>query len=186
VNVVDADFAQVACSVEGSSIGTSTDPKFQADVDLHGFPDGPITTSCTAMDLAGNSTTQAATVTLRRWTETLRPRVLRLAATSGRVTMLVEGPDLGLLLPIEAHALALLVPGGGQVPADATGSGDSDDGSGRQLTLKFDRGLLAAALRSGIAAGAIDPTRPVTIQLVSGTRPIGSDQIRLMVERDRG
>ncbi|MBI4953714.1 MAG: hypothetical protein HY908_16940 [Myxococcales bacterium] len=185
VAIEDPSFASVECFVDGVSLGVSTNPTFNRVVDLSGTPSGPVLVLCAVTDLASNVGTEVAHVTLDAWTEEVSPRTLNLRSAGGAnsVTFTVEGPNVGLLLAAGAPPLALLVPGGTPVYATAhLGSaqvGDADRDGVPDLTLKFDRQALIAAIRAGIGTGAIDPAVPVQVSLYAGARPVGADSLRV-------
>ena len=191
VAVTDPDFASVECFVDGVSLGVTSAPAFTQTVSLHASLDGPIAIVCTATDRVGNRGTESATIRLDRWHERLNPEVLNLRSAGRHVTMRVWGPDVELLLPLATNGLSLGVPGGTPVPAIAgrpcwEGDRDEDDRdcSGRELdrtrvVIEFDRAAFAASVRAAIAAGHVDPARPVPVTLYAGGREIGEDTIRV-------
>jgi hypothetical protein len=183
-HVVDASFDQVECFVDGTSLGVSHDPDFTTTVSLAGRSDGALVVSCTALDLAGNVGTQAATVQVKRWREALQPSLLSLGSQGcgSSVIMLVAGPDVAMLLPAQALGLKLLVPGGAPVPVTrSVGWHGLLDGDGLlPVALEFDRCALTAAIRAGIASGLVDPKAPVPAKLFAGSREIGGDRIRVV------
>ena len=84
--------------------------------------------------------------------------------------------------------LALVVPGGAPVPVqDFTSAGNGEDAheSDFDLTLNFDRPSLVASIKAGIAAGQIDPAKPLLVNLVSGTHVISGERISLAHSDDR-
>ena len=56
---------------------------------------------------------------------------------------------------------------------------DADDRELRRVLLKVSRPAFIASINAGIASGAIDPKKLVTVTLVSGNHVIGSDTIRV-------
>jgi hypothetical protein len=176
VNVVDAYFENVACSVDGVSLGSSTNPNFTQTVSTAGKLDGPIVVRCTLTDLAGNTSTRSVTATIKNWRETLVPETLNLKAGGKTVTLSVDGPTVSLLLPLDQHALALVVPGGSPA-ALVSGSSGRD---GNEVTLLFDRSQLEASIAAGIASHAIDPDAEVGVHLFAGTRDLGVATIRVV------
>lgn len=178
VNVTDPGFATVECFVGATSLGVSTDPHFSQTVVLTGRIDGPITVSCTATDLAGNSGTQSVTVMVRNWAVRLEPRSVSLRSRGAPVKAVVEGANVALLLPLPAEAFALSVPGGPPVPALEPASVTATR-DGTQVQLRFDRAALADALRAGVSAGVARPG-PVRVTLAVGGQVVGGDTIGIV------
>jgi hypothetical protein len=125
-------------------------------------------------------------VTVANLVVVLDPATVNLKSKGGAnsVTVVVEGANAGLLMPTEAHALALRVPGGSPVPAtsgwpgdDATADTDSDGIP--ELRIKFDRQALIAAIRAGIAANLIQADAPVPVSLLANGVAIGVYAIRI-------
>ena len=181
VNVVDDAFAGVECFVDGASLGASTSPTFSASINLLTKLDGPMVVRCTARDLAGNAGTETATVTIKNWTIAVQPNTLNLKSQGNDITLAVEGKNVALLLPVTDKALSIVVPGGSPVAVTAVRNGYQleSDGGIPEVELKFDRAALIASIKAGIAAGAIDPNQPVTVRFLSGSRPLGTDTIRV-------
>jgi hypothetical protein len=186
VNVTQNYFAYVDCFVDGVSVGHSTNPQFSTTVSLAGRLDGPVTTSCTACDLAGGCSTQTVTVLERNWAITVNPRTLNLRSksTDNAVTVIVEGANVSLLIPVSSRALTLRPVGGTAIPVQATfpGSqavGDSNKNRIPDVLLKFDRQAFINSINGGISATTIDPTKPLTVQLLSAGSVIGSDTITI-------
>ena len=123
---------------------------------------------------ADNTGVETANVTIRNWTVSVQPSSLKLGAGGGTVTLTVDGPNVGMLLPTETHALALVVPGGSPIPALPHPT------TTPKLVFKFDRASLVGAIRAGLATGAIDPAQPLVVWLYDGNRPLGSDAIRII------
>ena len=153
------------CSVDGVSLGITTNPSFMQVVSTNGKVDGAIVVSCTLRNLAGNTSTQSVTANIKNWTETLNPNTLNLKSKGGSVTLYVEGSNVSLLLPLNQHALSLVVAGGSPValsPANVTATDDYNHNGIPDLTLKFDRGLLEASISAGIASHAIESQSTLT------------------------
>lgn len=183
VSVDVPQFKQVECSVDGESLGVSTNPTFSQVVSTANKLDGPIVVSCTAQNRAGTPATESVTVTVKNWSLSLEPKTLNLKSNGNPVTLAMEGGTVGLLLPVRDRQLVLAVPGGSPVPLlrpDRDPDVRDSDGDGLpELSVQFDRAQLQASIRAGIASGAIDPARPVTVRLLSGSRELGSDAIRV-------
>jgi hypothetical protein len=181
VDLREADFSRVECFVGGSSLGSSTDPRFSASVDLRGRLDGALEVRCVAEDQAGNVGIETVTVQVRNWTLSLSPSSLNLRSAGAVVTLRVEGESVALLLPTASRDLSLRVPGAAAVPVlehpASEAVGDENGNGVPDLTLKLARKALAASLRAGIGAGAIDPAQPVTLELASGASVVGSDTV---------
>ncbi|MEW6747828.1 MAG: FG-GAP-like repeat-containing protein [Planctomycetota bacterium] len=152
------------------------------------WPDGPLNFSATAEDDAGNNTTATVTVTVDNIAVKVTPSALNLKS-KGKLSVFahLEGVSVGLLIPTEAFALELRVPGGNQVLAVAGFSGDDtpcdDDGDGvPELSVRFDRSELIASIKAGIAAGLIEPNSTVVVTLSAngGTTIVGSDSIKIV------
>jgi hypothetical protein len=181
VNVVDDAFESVECFVDGASLGRSTNPAFTASVDLLTKLDGPVVVSCSARDLAGNVGTESATIRVKNWKLELDPTTLNLKSEGNEVQLEIVGGNLDLLLPATDKALSLVVPGGSPAALVAKRGGyqiETSDGQ-RVLKLKFDRKALVASIKAGIAAGAIDASKPVNVRFMSASRDLGSVQLRV-------
>jgi hypothetical protein len=88
----------------------------------------------------------------------------------------VEGATVSILLPAAGEALSLGVPGGSPVPA-LTASFEGSDSN--EVVLTFDREAYVAAIRAGVASGAINPRKPFAVSLYAGAHQIGSDLVAL-------
>ena len=184
----DANLAAIEILVDGSSLGSSAAAPFIVDYDTTLRLDGAMTVTVVATDLAGNSSACSASVTVGNVEWFLTPRTLNLDSKGKlkSVTAHLEGESLALLLPTEANAIELLVPGGSSVPATVGFAGDDaladDDGDGvPELTVKFDRQLLIASIQAGIAAGVIEPRSRIPVTLVAGGGFVyGTDIIRII------
>jgi hypothetical protein len=183
VNVVEEHLAEVSCALDGGApLFTVGLGSYSQVVDLTGRLDGPHEIACTARDRSGNSATERAGFRVKNWIMRLVPRMFHLGAGAapGVVVMRVEGPGVRALAGY-AGKLALAVPGAALVPAVQlpfwNGLADLDRDGLRDLTLLFDRRALVAALRAGIAAGAVDPAQPVRVTLVADGREVGSDLV---------
>lgn len=174
--------------VDGVSLGSSTTSPFDVSFDTTSRLDGALLVSVIARDLAGNTSTCSASVTVDNIRFEIAPRVFNLNAKNSKapVTAGLEGVNVALLLPTEAHAIELRVPGGNPVPSTAGFPGDDatfdTDGDGLpQLLIKFDRQLLSSSLRAGIAAGLIQPGGNVVVTLVAeGGYEIGRETMRVI------
>ncbi|HET9450495.1 MAG TPA: Ig-like domain-containing protein, partial [Aggregicoccus sp.] len=178
VDVRESPLKQVECFVGGISLGSSSDPRFSASVDLSDRLDGALEVRCMAQDQAGNVGIETVTVQVRNWTLSLSPGTLNLRSKGGMVTLLVEGQNVELLLPTASRDLKLRVPGGAPVPVlehrVSEQVGDANDNGVPDVTLKLERSALVRSLVAGLVAGAIDPRRPVTFELTSGAHVLGS------------
>ena len=89
------------------------------------------------------------------------------------MTVHLRGANLATLQPYGSMNLTLVVAGGSPVPLSST----SNDATG--FNLKFDRQLLIASIKAGIASGAITPSKlkNLEVRLMAGTRLLGSDNI---------
>jgi len=173
--------------VDGVSRGISSSSPFGVSFDTRTRLDGAMSITVIARDLAGNTSTCTAAVTVDNVSIVIDPRTLNLKSKGkeNSVTGYLEGTSLSLLLPTEAHAIEVRVPGGNPVPSTAGFSGDDalsdSDGDGvPNLVVKFDRQRLIASIQAGIAGGFIQPDSNVTLTLVSqGSFVIGTDTIRI-------
>jgi hypothetical protein len=180
VSTADPYFSSVQCFVDGVSLGVSTSPSFQQSVDLLHRLDGTSTVRCVATDLAGNVGVQTATVTVKNWNSTLNPTSIYLTAAQTSTTVLfsVDGPadNMKLLLPWAPLGLTLVVPGGAPVPLSGTALPQQyPHGTRLNIVFYFDRAAFIASIKAGIASGAIDPTKPVNVQLMSRGVSLGHD-----------
>jgi hypothetical protein len=192
VDVVDVDFAQVECFVDGVSLGASSSATFSATVPLAGRLDGSLQVDCRAQDQAGNVGTQSAMPTVKNWTELFRPTTLNLKSAGKSVRMVVRNIDptmsnVSLLLPL-VSSLSLRLPGGvpaipatSVVPPGTKDFDDDGDGGGdlQRVIIEFPRSAFVASVRAGIVLGAIDPKKRLTVTLQTGSHVIGSDTIRI-------
>jgi len=183
--------ASIELLVDGRSIGRSRTSPFRLCYDTTRRLDGPMTITAIASDTNAQRVTSSIMVTVDNICFDLLPRGLSLdTRCPGRhVTARLEGRSLGLLLPTEAHAIELRVPGGHPVRA-LTGVGgddrlrDRDRDGVPDLQVKFDRRLLIASIRAGIAVGAIRPRSNVVITLVAEDGIVlGTDTIRVSGRR---
>jgi hypothetical protein len=182
IGSADPYFRSVECSVDGQSLGVSTNPNFTSTIDTLSKLDGPLVVSCQLRDVAGNVVTQTVTATIRNWTYDLDPDTLNLNSRGGPLSLRLTGRNLQLLLPLADKSLTLVVPGGSPVPlltdCESEAHDVSHDGLSA-LTLRFDRTRFESSVRAGIASHAIDPKKPLLVQLFSGTRDLGGDSIRI-------
>ena len=185
VNVIDDYFAQVECFEDGVSLGVSTSPQLAKTISLLDKLDGPVTFTCSARDLAGNVGTESATVTVKNWLLQLDPRTLNLRSNGSDVQLEIDGANVSLLLPVTGKGLAIAVPGGSPVPVAAKPGGYQlgtvtiGGVTESSLALKFDRTALNAAIKAGLASGAIKDPSAVTVRFLAGSRELGHDTIRV-------
>jgi hypothetical protein len=173
--------------VDGVSVGASSLTPFSVAYDTRTRLDGAMTVTVIARDLVGNTSTCTATVTVDNVSVRLDPQTLNLKSKGkeNSFTCFLEGASLALVLPTEAHALELRVPGGNAVPSTAGFAGDDslsdpDDDGVPDLVLKFDRQKLIASIQAGIAGGMIQPDSNVTLSLVAnGSFVMGTDVVRI-------
>ena len=171
-------FASAECFFDGASLGVATTPTFARVVDLSTVLDGQSTIRCEVRDLAGQRTTEAVEITIRRWQVALRPANLDVRSGrggSGTIEAEVRGVAAELLVPIASRALTLVVPGGTPVRALA----GTRPGASHHVKLTFDRRALVASIGAGIAGGFIDPAAPLHVTLLAGARTIGDTTIRV-------
>jgi Bacterial Ig domain len=193
VKVLDSRFAKVECFVDGVSLGASTNPNFTTTVSLVNKIDGELVVTCKAQDSSGNVGTQTATPTVKNWLERVRPQAFNLKSKGIYVRMVVRNTDRQVLnasnlIPISGKNLTLQIPGVSPVPvivstptgtkdddSDGDGEDDPDDKDYRRVVLKVSRPTFVASVKAGIAVGSIDPKKPLSVKLYSGTHYIGSD-----------
>jgi hypothetical protein len=184
VDVKDPNFAEVSCWLDGEPVFQAQSPAYSKVVSTLGLLDGLHTVTCVATDLAGNAGTESAQFKVKNWTEDLDPNTLNLKSSGGSlsITLYVEGQNVSLLAPLLSQ-VAAVVPGGAPVPATPHASGSDADGDGvPDLTVKFDRQALIAAVKQGIAAGAIDPSRPLTVAFTVQGAWFGEDAIAVLAK----
>lgn len=174
-----ASFQSGECFLDDTSIGTFMTATFQRSVSVAGFLDGLSTVRCSVRSRSGSLSTESVSVTIDRWSVSVTPTRLDLRPRHGcgadDVSVVVQGPNAELLLPVGPRRLALAVPGGAPVPVES----GTRLGSSGKVRLEFDRDGLVASLRAGIAGHFIDPNRPVPVSLISASRVIGTDTVLL-------
>jgi len=139
-----------------------------------------------ATDLVGNQSTCIAEVTVDNMNVVVDPRNLNLGSSGSdrSITVLIEGPNVELLVPANEHSIFLRVPGGSPVIATAGFPGgnvlsDSDGDLIPDVTIKFDRQQVINNLRAGIAAGAFASGDVITVGVVVDGRTIGQNSLRI-------
>lgn len=173
--------------VDGELIGSSPTSPFDVTFDTRTRLDGAMTVRVVSRDRAGNESECIAVVTVSNVSFRLDPQTLDLKSKGGTtsVTAYLEGTGLGLLLPTEANAIELRVPGGNPVPSTAGFAGDNftsdtDLDGIPELVIKFDRASLIRSIQAGIAGGAIQPNSAIQLTLVAGGGSvIGNDVLRI-------
>jgi len=181
----DAYLASLQLLIDGLLLASSPVSPLTAPIDTTLRLDGAMVVTAVVTDLAGNQSRCAATVTVDNVAFALSPRTLDLRSRGGAnsVTARLEGVNVALLLPTSMQGLELRVPGGRAVAvtADFAPCGDDDNDNVPELTLKFDRQALIAAIRAGITAGLIDAGGTVKVTLMAGGQfAIGSDLVRIV------
>ena len=183
----DLYLATIEIWVDGELIGSSSTSPFGVTFDTRTRLDGLMTVRVVSRDLAGNESECTAVVTVSNVSFRLDPQTLNLKSKGGAtsVTAYLEGTGLALLLPTEANAIELRVPGGNPVPSTAGFAGDDStadtdlDGI-QELVIKFDRASLIRSIQAGIAGGAIQPNSTILLTLVAGGGSvIGTDVLRI-------
>lgn len=168
----DPHLASLAALVDGVEVATSATSPLLFDFDTRSRLDGPMSVELRVTDTAGNVSTSAAQVIVDNIELDLQPAHIRLktkVGESAHVDAVLVGPNLALLLPTEAHAIELRIPGGNAVAAVSDWEGDDvlRGRAERKLRLRFLRSQLIASIRAGIAGGAIDAaSRQVVLALV--------------------
>ena len=187
----DANLRDLAILVDGAAVGTSLFSPFTVSFDTTARLDGAMQVTVVVRDLAGNTSTCTADVTVDNLSIAMTPRHLNLhskAKGEAHVIVVVEGRSAGLLVPAAANQLELRVAGGNPVPVqldhptlDALGDRDLDGVP--DLMLRFDRKALVASIQAGINAHLIDPELPVVVTLLAhGANVIGADAVRVTVK----
>ena len=142
-----------------------------------------------ATDLASNASTCSITVTVDNQTMVeITPGNLHIPrkATGGHATVQahLEGPNVAMLLPPQAHGVELRVPGGSPVPVlpDQVSVHDNDNDLIPEVKFAFDRQAVIASIRAGIAANVIvlQPNHTdVLLTVVANGVAIASDTVRI-------
>jgi len=175
----DAHPGNTACSLDGIMFMSTPETALSAEINTLGIIDGTSNIHCDSVDQVGNASSVDLSVVIDNMSIKVMPQSLNLTSKGKdtSVTVTIKGVNVALLTPIQSRDLKLRVPGGADVPVNASfGSG----GAGDTLMIKFDRGLLIPAIQEGIAKGAIKVSSGVTLTLFSGHREIGSDWIKLV------
>lgn len=190
-----ADLDSVELLVDGQSIGTSGLVPYSLQFDTRSRLDGLMQVSAVLTDFAGNSSACTATVRVDNISAVFRPQALditRADKAGGNedddryVGVRFQGPNVGLMLPTEDHAIQLLVPGGRPVTA-LTGY-DGDDavvgtGDDAILSVRFSRRAMVNAILAGIANGTIpDGTSLINVEVVADGFSISSEPLTISVQ----
>jgi hypothetical protein len=182
VSASDPNLASTQVFVDAVPVGTSGLSLFTVNFDTRAKLDGPMVVSAIVTDLAGNSSTSSVNVTVDNMLMVeISPRVLHLKSHGGgKIKAHVEGANVALLVPPGSHSVQLRVPGGNAVPALAQYQLNDGDNDGiPNLTLDFDRSLLIASIRAGVAAQVIPLDSQVQLTLAADGTPIATDLIRI-------
>lgn len=197
-----AGFTRVACTANGSPVGSSNTGKLVARVDTRPLLDGPLAISCTWTDGAGRTDTKTATVQVQNWRLEAEPRVIDLRGCSpAAAPVLLElegwgnadppgGATVGALQgPAQAGLLAVHVVAGGTdhsstlVPATyvSLAASTSERGHPLELRLALDRCQLISAVREALSGrpGKDGDERAVTLQLRQGGVVLDAAALRL-------
>lgn len=184
-----SDLATLEILVGRLSLGSSTSSPISVPFDTLTVLDGALTVTVIATDLVGNRSTCSAEVTVDNMDVVVGPRNLNLGSSGmdRSITALIEGLNVDLLIPAEAHFITLRVPGGSPVIATVgfVGGnvlGDANNDGLPDVTVKFDRQQVINNLRAGIAAGAFASGDVVPVGIVVDGRTIGEDSIRIRGE----
>jgi large repetitive protein len=180
----DPNLASLTLFLGGVPYMTSTSGILATTTQTAALLDGPLEVKIVALDLAGNSSTSVANVTVDNMAVRLNPQTLNLKSKGGdhSVTARVSGVNVALLLPTESNAIELRVPGGSPVPSTQCWPGDdavTNEGGTPGLTIKFDRQALISVIRAGLAFGSIPAGKPVPVTLVANGRIIGTDSVKV-------
>jgi len=179
----DLNLESVAILVDGVEVASSAGPLLTVEFDTLTRLDGAMLVEARARDLAGNTSTRTATVTVDNIVVDNLFDTVHLRVTQGNSPyfMYIRGPNLALLMPTEAHVIELLVPGGNavrMVPSVRdnkilTGAG------GPTLVVAFRQAALVASINAGIAGGELPPAPGrVEVTLVADGLVQGTAQLR--------
>ncbi|HET6201756.1 MAG TPA: Ig-like domain-containing protein [Planctomycetota bacterium] len=164
----DAGLASLSVRVDGVEVASSGFSPLSVPFDFSGSS-GSVTIVAVATDLAGNSASDPATVSVGGGGQVsfrLTPDVLQLrpnTPASAVVTVHVAGS-------LPAGACELRVASSPGVPATST--------QGNHV-IKFNRRALVDAIRAAVLAGDVNPQGPVTVSLAVGGIVRGTDSIRV-------
>lgn len=155
----DPHLASITILIDGVEVASSASSPLTVPVDSRTRLDGAMTIEVRTADTAGNVSACMASVTVGNIRLRLLPTMVSLRGR-GDVAVRAElsGPNLSLLVPGTGHTAELRIPGGNPVPAVegwdwlATAR---QDGVVVRMLIAFDRALLVASIRAGIAAGEI-------------------------------
>ncbi|HZN37765.1 MAG TPA: Ig-like domain-containing protein [Planctomycetota bacterium] len=189
VGANDPNLASLEILIDNVSIGTSPSSPFTVGFDTRNRVEGPMSITVIATDLASNASTCSITVTVdNQLMVQITPRVLNVprkaTGNHGIVQAHLEGPNVAMLLPPQAHGVELRVPGGSPVPVipDQVSVHDSDNDGIPEVKFAFDRQAVIASIRAGIAANVIvlQPNHTdVVLTVVSDGVAIASDTVRI-------
>jgi hypothetical protein len=173
-----ADTSLLEILIDGVSQGTSPISPLVIPLDTTLRPDGLMTVTLIATDLAGNSSSTSVTVTVDNLTVRITPGTINLKAKVLDKTVAADVRGFGVagVLPAAPSEYELRVPGGSPVRATSL----REFSEGNALKIGFDRTALVGAVRAGIAAGLIQPDGNVTVQLLVSGRVLGSDVMKLV------
>jgi len=174
-------------SVDGAVLGSWADTTSGAvQFDTETVLDGALEVECTAWDAAGNEGQANAVVFVRNWALALTPKTLNVDSRGREsVTLLVEGENVAILLPLAQWDLNLVVDGGDPVPvaldfAGSQGVGDADGDGVPDVKLKFDRQGLVAAVLAAVGNGEVVPDAPLGVEFRAGEDLLGTVEIRVL------
>ncbi|MBK8978268.1 MAG: hypothetical protein IPM29_20380 [Planctomycetes bacterium] len=184
----DPHLASLSILVDGVVVASSACSPLAVPFDTTARLDGAMTVTAVARDVVGNTSASVAHVTLDNVALTVEPSTLNLRSRGGdnSITVRLEGPNVAMLIPTEHHGLELRVPGGNAVPSTAGFAGDdqptdADHDGVPELTVKFDRQALIAAIRAGLAAGSTPAGGPVSVALFAdGSFELGRTTLRIV------
>ncbi len=99
------------------------------------------------------------------------------------MTLWMEGDSLGLLLPIQDHSVELRIAGASPVTALSeftSGLVDENNNGIPELTVKFDRQELIAAIRAALATGQIAANSLIPVQVFADDALVCEDHLRIL------
>ncbi|MCI0588666.1 MAG: Ig-like domain-containing protein [Planctomycetes bacterium] len=164
------DLVSLALLVDGADVAMSTSSPLSAPFDFSGSSGSRVVTAV-ATDLAGNSASDSATVSVAApappsITFELTPDNLPLNPNTSPTSVMTA--HITGSVPSEG-TFELRVSGGPAVPETSSNSSGT--------VVKFNRRCLVLSIRCGVKAGAIDPNAPVQVTLAKGGQVLATTLI---------
>lgn len=189
---VTGTFDSLELLVDGTSLATTVLPILSLPYDTTTRLDGPMVVEARVRFGSSGLLSCTSLLEVDNLAFTLTPGVLNLNSNGNAPIMArIEGPNVALLMPTEAHGLQLRACNGSPVPAQSGWAGDDhtsdEDRDGLlELKVRFERRLLVGAIQAGIASGLVQPGELVEVELwagVTSTNPgtrIGTTSVRIV------